>query len=79
MGTSRGALIRRQRRSAIARSWKAMRRPFWREAAPLVTRWRRRTVAKGDVFDSFCSLTFAKVYTSKMPITACDLLYEPGT
>jgi hypothetical protein len=36
-------------------------------------------VAKGDVFDSFCSLTFAKVYTSKMPITACDLLYEPGT
>ncbi len=25
-----------------------MRRPFWREPAPLVTRWRSRTVAKGD-------------------------------
>ncbi len=24
----------------------------------------------------FCSLAFAKVYTSKMPVTACDLLYE---
>jgi transposase InsO family protein len=28
------------------------------------------------VVDTFCSLAFAKVYTSKMPITACDLLYE---
>ena len=28
------------------------------------------------VVDIFCSLAFAKVYTSKMPITACDLLYE---
>ena len=28
------------------------------------------------VIDTFCSLAFAKVYTSKMPITACDLLYE---
>jgi transposase InsO family protein len=28
------------------------------------------------VVDVFCSLAFAKVYTSKMPITACDLLYE---
>lgn len=28
------------------------------------------------VIDVFCSLAFAKVYTSKMPITACDLLYE---
>lgn len=26
--------------------------------------------------DTFCWLAFAKVYTSKMPITACDLLYE---
>jgi transposase InsO family protein len=26
--------------------------------------------------DVFCSAAFAKVYTSKMPITACDLLYE---
>lgn len=26
--------------------------------------------------DVFCSLAFAKVYTSKMPITACDLLYD---
>jgi transposase InsO family protein len=25
--------------------------------------------------DVFCSLAFAKVYTSKMPVTACDLLY----
>jgi transposase InsO family protein len=28
------------------------------------------------VVDVFCSLAFAKVYTSKMPITACDLLYD---
>jgi transposase InsO family protein len=28
------------------------------------------------VIDVFCSLAFAKVYTSKMPITACDLLYD---
>ena len=28
------------------------------------------------VVDTFCSLAFAKVYNSKMPITACDLLYE---
>jgi len=28
------------------------------------------------VVDVFCSLALAKVYTSKMPITACDLLYE---
>ena len=28
------------------------------------------------VVDVFCSLAFAKVYNSKMPITACDLLYE---
>lgn len=28
------------------------------------------------VVDTFCSLAFAKVYSSKMPITACDLLYE---
>jgi transposase InsO family protein len=26
--------------------------------------------------DVFCSFAFAKVYTSKMPVTACDLLYE---
>ncbi len=26
--------------------------------------------------DVFCSLAFAKVYTSKLPITAADLLYE---
>ena len=26
--------------------------------------------------DVFCSAAFAKVYTSKMPITACDLRYE---
>ena len=26
--------------------------------------------------DAYCSLGFAKVYTSKMPVTACDLLYE---
>ena len=28
------------------------------------------------VVDAFCSLAFAKVYTSKMPITAADLLYD---
>jgi transposase InsO family protein len=28
------------------------------------------------VVDVFCSLAFAKVYTSKMPITACELLYD---
>jgi len=28
------------------------------------------------VIDTFCSLGFAKVYNSKMPVTACDLLYE---
>ena len=28
------------------------------------------------VIDVFCSLAFAKIYTSKMPITACDLLYD---
>jgi len=28
------------------------------------------------VIDTFCSLAFAKCYSSKMPITACDLLYE---
>jgi transposase InsO family protein len=28
------------------------------------------------VFDVFCSFAFAKVYTSKMPVTACDLLYD---
>lgn len=28
------------------------------------------------VIDVFCSLAFAKVYTSKMPVTACDLLYD---
>lgn len=28
------------------------------------------------VIDTFCSLAFAKVYTSKMPTTACDLLYD---
>ncbi len=28
------------------------------------------------VVDTFCSLAFAKRYSSKMPITACDLLYE---
>jgi len=25
-----------------------MSRPFWRDPAPSVTRWRNRTVAKGD-------------------------------
>jgi transposase InsO family protein len=28
------------------------------------------------VVDVFCSLAFAKLYTSKMPVTACDLVYE---
>ncbi|MFO6421784.1 helix-turn-helix domain-containing protein, partial [Hylemonella sp. W303a] len=28
------------------------------------------------VIDTFCSLAFAKCYSSKMPVTACDLLYE---
>jgi transposase InsO family protein len=28
------------------------------------------------VVDVFCSLAFAKLYTSKMPVTACDLLYD---
>jgi transposase InsO family protein len=28
------------------------------------------------VIDTFCSLAFAKVYNSKMPITACDLLWD---
>lgn len=28
------------------------------------------------VVDVFCSLAFAKVYISKMPVTACDLLYD---
>jgi transposase InsO family protein len=28
------------------------------------------------VVDVFCSFAFAKLYTSKMPVTACDLLYE---
>lgn len=28
------------------------------------------------VVDVFCSLAFAKVYNSKMPVTACDLLYD---
>jgi transposase InsO family protein len=28
------------------------------------------------VVDVFCSLAFAKVYNSKMPITACDLGYD---
>ena len=28
------------------------------------------------VVDVFCSLAFAKVYTAKFPVTACDLLYE---
>lgn len=28
------------------------------------------------VVDAFCSLAFAKVYNSKMPITACDLLWD---
>src|SRR5262245_43091827 len=28
------------------------------------------------VVDVFCSLAFAKVYTAKLPVTACDLLYD---
>jgi transposase InsO family protein len=28
------------------------------------------------VVDVFCSFAFAKVYTSKLPVTACDLVYE---
>ena len=28
------------------------------------------------VVDAFCSLAFAKVYASKMPVTAADLLYD---
>ncbi|EGI75461.1 integrase catalytic subunit [Hylemonella gracilis ATCC 19624] len=28
------------------------------------------------VIDTFCSLAFAKCYISKMPVMACDLLYE---
>lgn len=28
------------------------------------------------VVDVFCSFAFAKVYTAKLPVTACDLLYE---
>jgi transposase InsO family protein len=28
------------------------------------------------VVDTFCSLAFAKVYTAKFPVTACDLLYN---
>jgi transposase InsO family protein len=28
------------------------------------------------VIDTFCSLAFAKVYTAKFPVTACDLLYD---
>lgn len=28
------------------------------------------------VVDVFCSLAFAKVYSSKMPVTACELLYD---
>lgn len=28
------------------------------------------------VVDAFCSLAFAKLYTSKMPVTAADLLYD---
>lgn len=28
------------------------------------------------VVDTFCSLAFAKLYNSKMPITACDLLWD---
>ena len=28
------------------------------------------------VVDAFCSLAFAKVYNSKMPITACDILWD---
>jgi transposase InsO family protein len=28
------------------------------------------------VVDVFCALAFAKAYTSKLPVTACDLLYD---
>jgi hypothetical protein len=28
------------------------------------------------IVDVFCSFAFAKVYTSKLPVTACDLVYE---
>ena len=28
------------------------------------------------VVDTFCSLAFGKLYTSKLPITAVDILYE---
>jgi len=28
------------------------------------------------VVDTFCSLAFAKVYTAKFPVTACDLLHD---
>jgi len=28
------------------------------------------------VVDGYCSLAFIKFYNSKMPITACDLLYD---
>jgi transposase InsO family protein len=28
------------------------------------------------VVDTFCSLAFAKLYTAKFPVTACDLLYD---
>lgn len=28
------------------------------------------------VVDVYCSLAFAKVYTSKMPVTACDILHD---
>ena len=28
------------------------------------------------VVDTFCSLAFAKMYTAKFPVTACDLLYD---
>jgi transposase InsO family protein len=34
------------------------------------------TVDVQVVVDVFCSFAFAKVYTSKMPVTACDLLYD---
>ena len=42
------ALIRRHRFWAISSSLNAMSNPFTREPAPLVTRCRSRTVAKGD-------------------------------
>ena len=28
------------------------------------------------VVDTFCSIAFAKCYSSKIPVTACDLLCE---